>query len=121
MQANEFSRHSPCVYSPLNPRAKPARNDFRSARLREVAANKLDNIPRDPSVLMTGASFTMDTDASPLDFLNDVPGAADFDDIRSRDQQAMAGGVTVWVVGYGDLLRVKEACSEPPRVSCFMT
>lgn len=58
---------------------------------------------------MTGASFTMDTDAGPLDFLNDVPGAADYDAMRSRARQADAGGVTVWVVGYEDLIRMKEA------------
>jgi len=80
-----------------------------NARLRGVDADKLDIDPQDPSVLITGASFTMDTDAGPLDFLNDVPGAADYDDMRSRARQANAGGVTVWVVGYEDLLRMKEA------------
>ena len=58
---------------------------------------------------MGGASFTMDTDAGPLDFHNDVPGAADYDEMRSRARQADAGGVTVWVVGYEDLIRMKEA------------
>jgi len=74
-----------------------------------IDADKLDIDPTDPQVLMTGASFTMDTDAGPLDFLNDVPGAADYDAMRSRSRQAVAGGVTVWVVGYEDLIRMKEA------------
>ncbi|MBU6280070.1 MAG: hypothetical protein KGN78_12575 [Actinomycetales bacterium] len=65
--------------------------------------------PTDPRVLISGASFTMDTDAGPLDFLNDVPGAADYDQMRSRARKADAGGVTVWVVGYEDLIRMKEA------------
>ena len=80
-----------------------------NARLRGIDADKLDIDPTDPQVLMTGASFTMDTDAGPLEFLNDVPGAADYDVMRSRARQADAGGVTVWVVGYEDLIRMKEA------------
>jgi predicted nucleotidyltransferase len=80
-----------------------------NARLRGIDAEKLDIDPTDPQVLMTGASFTMDTDAGPLDFLNDVPGSADYDAMRSRARQAVAGGVTVWVVGYEDLIRMKEA------------
>lgn len=80
-----------------------------NARLRGVDADKLDIDPTDPQVLISGASFTMDTDAGPLDFLNDVPGAADYDEMRSRARKADAGGVTVWVVGYEDLIRMKEA------------
>lgn len=79
------------------------------AQLRGVDADKLDIDPTDPRVLISGASFTMDTDAGPLDFLNDVPGAADYDQMRSRARKADAGGVTVWVVGYEDLIRMKEA------------
>ena len=80
-----------------------------NARLRGVDADKLDIDPHDPQVLISGASFTMDTDAGPLDFLNDVPGAADYDVMRARARQADAGGTTVWVVGYEDLIRMKEA------------
>ena len=80
-----------------------------NARLRGVDADKLVIDPTDPRALMGGASFTMDTDAGPLDFHNDVPGAADYDEMRSRGRQADAGGVTVWVVGYEDLIRMKEA------------
>ncbi len=80
-----------------------------NARLRGVDAEKLEIDPTDPQVLANGASFTMDTDAGPLDFLNDVPGAADYDEMRSRARQVNAGGVTVWVVGYEDLIRMKQA------------
>jgi len=79
------------------------------ARLRGVDADKLDIDPTDPAVLSSGASFTMDTVAGPLDFLNDVPGAADYDQLKSRAREAIAGGVSVWVVGYEDLIRMKEA------------
>jgi hypothetical protein len=53
------------------------------ARLRGIDADKLDIDPTDPDVLGNGASFTMDTDAGPLDFLNDVPGADDYDAKRA--------------------------------------
>lgn len=54
-----------------------------NATLRGVDADKLGIDPTDPSVLENGASLTMDTDAGPLDFLNDVPGATDYDQMRS--------------------------------------
>jgi hypothetical protein len=79
------------------------------ARPRGVHADKLGIDPTDPWELVSGASFTMATDAGPLDFLNDVPGAEDYDAMRSRARKAVAGGVTVWVVGYEDLIRMKEA------------
>lgn len=69
----------------------------------------MDIDPTDPCQLIGSASFTLDTDAGPVDFLNDVSGAADYNAMRSRARQADAGGVTVWVVGYEDLIRMKEA------------
>ncbi len=80
-----------------------------NAKLRGVDADKLGIDPTDPSILENGASFTMDTDAGPLDFLNDVPGAEDYDQMRSRARQVDAGSATVWVVGLDDLIRMKEA------------
>lgn len=69
----------------------------------------LDIDPTDPYQLIRSASFTLDTDAGPVDFLNDVSGAADYNAMRSRTRQADVGGVTVWVVGYEYLIRMKEA------------
>ena len=80
-----------------------------NARLRDVDAEKLDIDPKDPKLLANGASFTMDTDAGPIDSLNDVPGADTYDEMRSRARQVNAAGVTVWVVGYEDLIRMKAA------------
>lgn len=79
------------------------------ARLRGVDAHTLDIDPTNPETLGNGASFTMDTDAGPLDFLNEVPGAADFDAMRARAKSAEAGGVAIWVVDYDDLIRMKRA------------
>lgn len=80
-----------------------------NARLRGVDADKLDIDPTDPLTLGNGASFTLDTDAGPVDFLNDVPGAEDFDDMQARAHHAMAGATRVWVVAYEDLIRMKAA------------
>jgi len=80
-----------------------------NARLRGVDADKLDIDPTNPETLGNGASFTLDTDAGPMDFLNDVPGASDFEDMLARAHRADAGGIGVWVVGYEDLLQMKRA------------
>jgi hypothetical protein len=47
-----------------------------NARLRGVDADLLEIDPTDPDTLANGASFTLETDAGPVDYLNDVPRAA---------------------------------------------
>jgi predicted nucleotidyltransferase len=84
-----------------------------NARLRGVDAHLLDTDPTDPDTLANGASFTLDTDAGPVDYLNDVPGAGDYDDLRARAIEATAAGVTVRVVGLDDLIRMKRASGRP--------
>ena len=84
-----------------------------NAVLRGVDADLLDIDPTDPDVLANGASFTLDTDAGPVDYLNDVPGAGDYDDLRARAIEANAAGVVVRVVGLDDLIRMKRASGRP--------
>ena len=84
-----------------------------NAALRGVDADLLDIDPTDPDVLANGASFTLDTDAGPVDYLNDVPGAGDYDDLRARAVEANAAGVVVRVVGLDDLIRMKRASGRP--------
>lgn len=83
------------------------------ARLRGVDADLLDIDPTDPDTLATGASFTLDTDAGPVDYLNDVPGARAYDDLRTDAVEATAAGVVVRVVGLDDLIRMKRASGRP--------
>lgn len=83
------------------------------ARLRGVDADLLEIDPTDPDVLANGASFTLDTDAGPVDYLTDVPGAGDYDDLRARAIEANAAGVVVRVVGLDDLIRMKRASGRP--------
>ena len=84
-----------------------------NAVLRGVDADLLDIDPTDPDLLANGASFTLDTDAGPVDYLNDVPGAGDYDDLRARAVEASAAGVVVRVVGLDDLIRMKRASGRP--------
>ena len=84
-----------------------------NARLRGVDAELLDIDPTDPDVLANGTRFTMATDAGPVDYLNEVPGAGDYDDLRSRAVEASAAGVVVRVVGLEDLIRMKRASGRP--------
>lgn len=83
------------------------------AQLRGVDADLLDLDPTDPDVLANGASFTLNTDAGPIDYLNDVPGAGDYDDLRARAVEAHAAGVVVRVAGLDDLIRMKRASGRP--------
>lgn len=83
------------------------------ARLRGVDADLLEIDPTDPDTLANGASFTLDTDAGPVDYLNDVPGAGDYADLRARSVETIAAGVVVRVVGLDDLIRMKRASGRP--------
>jgi hypothetical protein len=87
--------------------------DELGARLRGVDAHLLDIDPTDPDTLANGASFTLDTDAGPVDYLNDVPGAGAYADLRARAVEATAAGVVVRVVGLDDLIRMKRASGRP--------
>jgi hypothetical protein len=83
------------------------------ARLRGVDADLLEIDPTDPAVLANGASFTLDTDAGPVDYLNDVPGADDYDALRARAVETEAAGVRVRVAGFDDVIRMKRASGRP--------
>jgi hypothetical protein len=83
------------------------------ARLRGVDAELLEIDPTDPATLANGASFTLDTDAGPVDYLNDVPGAGGYTELRSRSVETTAAGVAIRVVGLDDLIRMKRASGRP--------
>ncbi|MBW3562647.1 MAG: hypothetical protein KY437_09130 [Actinobacteria bacterium] len=87
--------------------------DDLNARWRGVDAELLDIDPTDPKTLARGASFTLDTDAGPIDYLNDVPGADDYEQLRERAIEATAAGVVVRVAGLDDLIRMKRASGRP--------
>jgi hypothetical protein len=84
-----------------------------NARRRGVDARHLDIDPTDPEALASGASFTLETDAGPVDYLNDVPGAGDYVGLRERAVETEAAGTLVRVVGLDDLVRMKRASGRP--------
>jgi hypothetical protein len=75
------------------------------ARLRGVDADLLEIDPTDPDTLANGASFTVDTDAGPVHYLNDVPGAGEHAELRSRAVETTApaspSGSSVWMTSSG--------------------
>lgn len=83
------------------------------ARLRGVDADLLGIDPTDPETLGNGASFTLETDAGPVAYRNDVPGAGDYADLRARAVETTVAGVIVRVVGLDDLIRMKRASGRP--------
>ena len=87
--------------------------DDLNARPRGVDADLLEIDPTDAETLANGTSFTLDTDAGPVDYMNDVPGAGDYDELRARAVEATAAGVVVRVVGLADLIRKKRASGRP--------
>jgi hypothetical protein len=84
-----------------------------NARLRGVDADLLEIDPTDPDTLANGASFTLETDAGPVGYLNDVPGAGDYAELRARSIETTAAGAVVRVVGLDDLIRMKRASGRP--------
>ncbi len=87
------------------------------ARLSGVDAHLLDIDVHDPNTLAGGASFTMETDAGGLDYLNDVPGAAPYDELRERALVVELDGLSIPVVGLDDLIRMKERSGRPQDLS----
>ena len=83
------------------------------ARLSGTDAHLLGIDVHDPETLGSGANFTMETDAGGLDFFNDVPGAAPYDQQRDRALVIDLDGVTIRVAGRDDLIRMKQASGRP--------
>jgi predicted nucleotidyltransferase len=79
------------------------------ARLSGVDAHLLDIDVYDPDTLVSGANFTLETDAGGLDFFSEVPGAPPYDELRERALKVDLGGVVIPVAGLDDLIRMKQA------------
>lgn len=88
------------------------------ARLSGVDANLLGIDVYDPAVLGNGANFTLETAAGGLDFFSEVPGGAPYADLKRRAIAVDLGqGVTIRVVGFDDLIRMKAAAGRPEDLS----
>ncbi|MGH2450354.1 MAG: DUF6036 family nucleotidyltransferase [Candidatus Limnocylindria bacterium] len=83
------------------------------ARLSGTDAHLLGIDVYDPATLGSGANFTMETAAGGLDFFNDVPGGAPYEELRGRALAVDLGTVKVHVAGRDDLIRMKQAAGRP--------
>jgi predicted nucleotidyltransferase len=71
-------------------------------------------IDLDAHTLAEGGNFTLVTRAGGLDFFNEVPGGAPYEQVRARSVVAdVPGGVQIRVAGIDDLLAMKRAAGRP--------
>jgi len=83
-----------------------------NAELWGVEAHRLD-VELDAETLANGANFTLVTDAGGLDFFNEVPGGAPYEDVRERAIEVELSGLTIRIAGLDDLIRMKRAAGRP--------
>lgn len=88
-----------------------------SARLSGIDAHLLHIDVYDPTTLARGANFTLETDAGGLDYFNEVPGAAPYDELRARALVVDLEGLLIPVAGLDDLIRMKQASGRPQDLS----
>jgi hypothetical protein len=71
-------------------------------------------IDLDARTLGEGGNFTLVTRAGGLDFFNEVPGGAPYEQIRARSVVAeVPGGVQIRIAGTDDLIAMKRAAGRP--------
>jgi predicted nucleotidyltransferase len=87
------------------------------ARLSGIDAHLMDIDVYDAATLASGANFTLETAAGGLDYFNDVPGAAAFDELRERALVVDLEGLRIPVAGLDDLIRMKHASGRPQDLS----
>jgi predicted nucleotidyltransferase len=91
------------------------------AQLWGVDAHLL-GIDLDAQTLAEGGNFTLVTRAGGLDFFNEVPGGAPYEQIRSRSVVAeVSGGVKIRIAGIDDLIAMKRAAGRPRDVQDIAT
>jgi predicted nucleotidyltransferase len=91
------------------------------ARLWGVDAHLL-GIDLDARTLAEGGNFTLVTRAGGLDFFNEVPGGAPYEEVRARSVVAqIPGGVSIHIAGVDDLIAMKRAAGRPRDVEDIAT
>jgi hypothetical protein len=83
------------------------------AQLWGVDAHLL-GIDLDARTLAEGGNFTLVTRAGGLDFFNEVPGGAPYEQLRARSVVAELGdGLSIRIAGIDDLVAMKRAAGRP--------
>jgi hypothetical protein len=91
------------------------------AQLWGVDAHLL-GIDLDARTLAEGGNFTLVTRAGGLDFFNEVPGGAPYDQVRAHSITADLGdGLEIRIAGIDDLLAMKRAAGRPQDVRDIAT
>ena len=87
------------------------------ARLVGVAASLVD-----ARMLAEGGNFTLVTRAGGLDFFNEVPGGAPYDQVRARSVLADLGDdLQIRIAGIDDLIAMKRAAGRPQDIRDIAT
>jgi hypothetical protein len=91
------------------------------AQLWGVDAHLL-GIDLDARTLADGGNFTLVTRAGGLDFFNEVPGGAPYDQVRARSMAADLGdGLQIRIAAIDDLIAMKRAAGRPQDVRDIAT
>jgi hypothetical protein len=91
------------------------------AQLWGVDAHLL-GIELDARTLAAGGNFTLVTRAGGLDFFNEVPGGAPYEQVRARSVLADLGdGLQIRIAGIDDLIAMKRAAGRPQDVRDIAT
>ncbi len=81
--------------------------------LRELKARVLnpgsENLAIDASMLSRATPWQLSTELGDIDILHDAPGAAAFDDLRSRSLVIALGSTEIPIAGRDDLISMKRA------------
>jgi hypothetical protein len=101
----------------LIPAPTRANLDRLAAALRELKARVLnpgsENLEIDASMLPRAMLWQLSTELGDIDLLHDAPGAASFDELRSRSLVISLGANEIPIAGRDDLIRMKRAAGRP--------
>jgi predicted nucleotidyltransferase len=79
-------------------------------------------IDLDARTLAEGGNFTLVTRAGGLDFFNEVPGGAPYEEVRAHSVVADLGeGLSVRIAGIDDLIAMKRAAGRPRDIEDIAT
>ncbi len=101
----------------LIPAPDPANLDRLAGALRTLNARVLnpgsEDLEIDASMLPRATLWQLSTELGDIDLLHDAPGAAAFEDLRSRSLLIALGPHEIHVAGRDDLIRMKRAAGRP--------
>lgn len=99
------------------PAPNRANLDRLAAALRELKARVLnsgaENLEIDSAMLPRATLWQLSTELGDIDVLHDAPGAASFDELRSRSLVVALGSIEIPIAGRDDVISMKRAAGRP--------